>query len=431
MTVSDSATPVLSSRLEQFRYDLGRDKTAACAALRADLEAAGGPLIEPWPDGNVLVTFVFEAEGAEHVRLSCELWPGGGLSGQSLSRIADTDFWFASVVADPRVSVAYEYRVDPPVLPEGDVVAFLADMERAAPFFIGMVMAARHDPYNKIFLPGHPFLNPKSHVLNLPSSEALPYNSDADLAGEMRTATMSTPSTPGDREVHLYLPPGFRPGERLPLVILLDGELLVAGKLQALLDQAIQCGDLPPMVAVFWSNLSPTSRMTEYACDPALPTALADELLPWLEDQGIQASLDPEQTVVAGSSFSALGAGWVALERPQTFGSVLMMSPSLWFEGPRAASGEPVAQFLTQEYATREEVPGRMFLSVGTLETDQAWGDAANPVSMIQVARSMRDVARDRGIAVDYYEVPGGHDALNARLVFVRGLRALINGSAT
>src|SRR3546814_5308283 len=87
------------------------------------------------------------------------------------------------------------------------------------------------------------------------------------------------------------------------------------------------------MVAVFWSNLSPTSRMTEYACNPALPTALADELLAWLEDQGIHAPLDPEQRVVAGSSYGGLGAGWAALERPEVFGSVLMMSPSLWFEG--------------------------------------------------------------------------------------------------
>ncbi|HEY9562942.1 MAG TPA: hypothetical protein VIR30_04150, partial [Nocardioides sp.] len=90
-----------------------------------------------------------------------------------------------------------------------------------------------------------------------------------------------------------------------------------------------------------------------------------------------------------------------------------------------------VAQFLTQEYATREELPRRMFLSVGTLESDQVLGDSASPVSMIQVARGMHEVARDRGIVVDYYEVPGGHDALNPRLVFVRGLRALMNSAAT
>ena len=129
MTVSDSATPVISSRLEQFRHDLAGDETAACTALRTDLEAAAGPLIEPLPDGNVLVTFVFEAEGAERVGLSCELWPGGGMSGTSLSRLGDTDFWYASVVADPRVSVAYEYRVDQPELPAvpEEILAFLSD----------------------------------------------------------------------------------------------------------------------------------------------------------------------------------------------------------------------------------------------------------------------------------------------------------------
>src|SRR3546814_802456 len=169
MTVSDSTAPVLSPRLDKFGHDLAMDKTAACTALRTDLEAAGGPLIEPLPDGNVLVTFVFEAAGVERVSVSCQLLPGDGMAGTSLSKLADTDFWYASVVADPRVSVAYEYRVDPPELPAeaGELLAFLGDMERAIPFFIAMVAAARHDPYNKVILPGHPFVNPKSHVLNL------------------------------------------------------------------------------------------------------------------------------------------------------------------------------------------------------------------------------------------------------------------------
>src|SRR3546814_16226192 len=96
--------------------------------------------------------------------------------------------------------------------------------------------------------------------------------------------------------------------------------------------------------------------MTEYACNPALPTALADELLAWLEDQGIHAPLDPEQRVVAGSSYGGLGAGWAALERPEVFGSVLMMSPSLWFEGPRAESAEPAHPFQTGTASCRDRV---------------------------------------------------------------------------
>src|SRR3546814_12985613 len=88
MTVSDSTAPVLSPRLDKFGHDLAMDKTAACTALRTDLEAAGGPLIEPLPDGNVLVTFVFEAEGAERVSVSCQRWPGDGMPGTSLGNLA-------------------------------------------------------------------------------------------------------------------------------------------------------------------------------------------------------------------------------------------------------------------------------------------------------------------------------------------------------
>src|SRR3546814_11618463 len=98
MTVSDSTAPVLSPRLDKFGHDLAMDKTAACTALRTDLEAAGGPLLEPLPDGNVLVTFVFEAAGGDRVSVYCHLWPGEAMARPQLSQIAHTDFWYPSLV---------------------------------------------------------------------------------------------------------------------------------------------------------------------------------------------------------------------------------------------------------------------------------------------------------------------------------------------
>jgi enterochelin esterase family protein len=186
-------------------------------------------------------------------------------------------------------------------------------------------------------------------------------------------------------------------------------------------ERSVAAGDVPPLVGVLWHNRAPNTRMIEMACNPAWPALLADELHPWVRER-CAITEDPGRTVVAGMSDGGLASTFVGLERPDAFGEVLTMSPSLWYAPP----GER-GEWLTREYERRDPAPVRLFVAVETPETASLDVNDLADATMVDVARSFVAAARAAGCEiVGFCEQPGGHDFVTVPRVLPIGLAALL-----
>jgi enterochelin esterase family protein len=439
---------IRSMRIARFEAETAGDPAAALKSLQRDLETSRGPLVEEISGSdNVLVTFVFVGPAeAPSVRVACELWPvdlGQLALGPEMTRIAGTDVWYASVETDPRMAVPYQFQVNPPSWGETleELHAMLADEKQLAALMREMFDSGRADPHNPErhypyngLLGGDPdgtaTEDKWQSILTLPAAEPFPYLDGQGLRGRLEEHVLPGKELPGERAVTVYLPPDYQADRAYPLVVLLDGELLLkCGRLDRVLDSAIVQGEIPPVVAVFWHNLTIASRMTEMACNPALPDALADELLPWVRAR-YSVTDDPSKVVIGGQSFGGLSSAWIPFRRPDAFGAAFIISPSFWFTPPDAgeATAEVSGGWLTQEYEAAGIKPVRMYIAVGMLESGAIPYPGMNGQSMVDLARNFRDALRSRGYDIaGYREEPGGHNHVTVQRLLVPGLRALLS----
>lgn len=426
-----SIPPVTTTRIERFAEEVQRDAESAAAALDRDRETARGPIVEAIEGStDVLVTFVHVGP-ATSVRLLSELCTRDldqHFQGVPMTRVGSTDVWYASVPADPRTVVPYQFLIDPPALDASVEAGFEDYLRRIAG-------SSRVDPHNPIR--HRPPFGPSDDdgyesVLELPGADQFDFLDGTPLSGRNEQHTVTGTALPGQREVTVYLPPGHDPHVPRPVVVLLDGEhWLQSGRADEILDTAIARGAVPPVIAVFWHNLTPASRDGELACHPALPAALADELLPWLRTRH-GATSDPAQVIVGGLSLGGLASAWTLLQRPDAFGGALLVSPSLWFTPPDVTDDAPEGPggWITQQYAASATRSGRVHLAVGSLETGPLPFPGMNGRSMVDLARQMRDTVASSGVdLVGYREQPGGHNLVTAQRVLVPGLAGLLRGS--
>jgi enterochelin esterase family protein len=430
--------------IDRFIQETQTDPVAALAALRAELAAGQGPVVEEIPGRDeLLVTFVCESP-ADAVQISCELWPydlGHPSLSVPMSRVDGTDVWYASIAADPRASVPYQFQVDPPSL--GDTLeeahAALADPERLGTFMRALFASGRADPYNPTRhypISGLMGADPEGtapeeqweSILTLPRAEPFPYFDGDAPRGRVERHVFSADALPGERDVAVYLPPGYTPERAYPVVVMLDGEFYErSGRAPEVLDGAIAQGAIPPVVGVFWHNLTIASRMVEMACNPALPAALADDLLPWIRER-YAVTDDPAQTVITGQSFGGLASTWIPFRRPEAFGAALIVSPSLWFTPPDVTDvpDEVVGGWLTQQWLARDHAPVRFFVSVGALESAAIPYPGLAGQSMVTLARTFAEAMAAAGYDVAYREEVGGHNHHTVRRLLVPGLAALL-----
>lgn len=425
--------------IRRFAADARKNQATAVTALQAQLQAAEGPLTEEHATGRVRVTFVHIGPARE-VRVLSQLLPSTSMLGTAMVRVADTDVWWLTVEADSRVETTYQFQVDPPELatdPE-ELLAVMSDPDRLAGLMRQMFQAAYADPFNprrNYPIAGMMGADPDQEageehfdsLLVLPGAEPFPYLGSPQRSGRLTDHEFDSSALPGKRTVSVYTPPGYEDSQTYPLVIMLDGEMALAcGRLDEVLDAAILDGAVPPVVVAFWHNLSIASRMTEMACNPALPAALADELLPFMRD-GWSVTTDSSRTVLAGASYGGLATAHAALERGDAFGSALVMSPSLWF-APPTVEGAPAEGpgWLTRQYAGTAKRPVRFAVAVGTLEDQPLPLPGGDGTTMLALAREFRDTLEQMQYdVVAYVEQPAGHDFVNVQRVLVHALPGL------
>ena len=199
----------------------------------------------------------------------------------------------------------------------------------------------------------------------------------------------------------LYLPAGFHAdGGPYPLLVVHDGgDYLRYASLQAVLDNLMHRGMVPPLVA---ACLHPGDRLVEYADDGRHARFLADELLPRLQAE-LPVAADPARRCLMGASFGAVASLAAASRYPGRFGRLLLQSGSFaWSSNGcsdrRGPIWAPVKAFVDRYTAEPTRVAERVYVTCGVYE------------SLICENRALVPALERTGMAVRLVEALDGHN---------------------
>lgn len=413
LTLTNKVTPEQQRPPEQVYLSPMMEQTAADIAAGGSTEAfwkkvaeQGTPLVETKEDGTVIATFLWRG-ATKNVRLF------GSPSGdhENLERIGSSDIWFKSFAVPADTRLSYQLAPDVPDVPG-------TARERR----VAILSTAQEDPFNH-----HPWPADgidrfdRDSVFELPGAPPQPYLAErGNPKGSLQKLMVKSETLGNEREITIYRPAGFDPGNRENLLLFMfdAAESLTKIPTPTVLDNMIAEGKIPPTVAVFIANPGPDARARELPANPVFADFMAEQLLPLvISETGI--THDPSRTVLAGMSYGGLASMTVALRHPELFGNVLSMSGSYWWSPP----GTPADR---QEYvagliAEKPVPPIRVFLSAGLFETGASRGVA----SIIDTNRHLRNMLLARNTQVIYREYAGGHDYLIWRGTISDGLIAL------
>lgn len=368
----------------------------------ADVAEQGAPLVEPVLDDDHHVWLTFLYRSSEPVTgVSVFGGPAGWEAPDNqMHHLDGTDVWYLTCRVRADLRCTYRLAVD-------DVDGAAAEsedwQESTAHWFA--------DPLNPatFVYPADEFLGSHETVVSLielPAAPAQPWltpRSDGNT-GELVQHLHRSEILDNERRIWVYTPPGYRPDdEPYPLLVLFDGDV-VQGPMPfpTILDNLIDDGRIPPMVAVLVDSLTQEVRNRELPCGTPFLGYLTDELLPWARDQ-YRITTDPARTIVAGQSHGGQAAAFAALNRPEIFGTVISQSGSFWW----SPDDDHEHEWLTRQYAETERRPVRFYLEAGLQERGQT---PDHGPSILVANRHLRTILRSKGYEVEYSEFNGGHD---------------------
>jgi predicted alpha/beta superfamily hydrolase len=240
---------------------------------------------------------------------------------------------------------------------------------------------------------------------------------------------------PDDRDIIVYLPPGYEasrqdtPQQRYPVLYLHDGQNLFDSatafqgqewRARETADELIISGEIEPLILVGIYNTGP-NRIDEYTATRATSgrhgglahlysAMIVDELKPFID--GEYRTLEgPENTGMGGSSLGGLATLYIGLGHPEIFGKLAVLSPSVWWN-----RGSILRMIRDAEIPQPRPA---IWLDIGTAE-------GKYPGRIVRDARLLRDLLVRKGwqpgFDLAYVEDPGAfhsESAWGARLPHV------------
>lgn len=241
---------------------------------------------------------------------------------------------------------------------------------------------------------------------------------DHTLTGTTRLhKALQSRFTETSHDVIVYLPPDYNDTDRrYPVLYLHDGQNLFdaatafAGNewgLDEVAEELIQGGQIQPVIIVGIYNAG-EKRMAEYTHirdrrgrggrAQAYARFLVEDLKPFIDSE-YRTLGDRSNTGLGGSSLGGLVTLYLGLHYPDTFGKLIIMSPSVWWAN-RA--------ILREVRKLRGRLPQKIWLDIGTRE-------GQNPESSVRNAEDLAEALVAKGwqpeIDFKFVEDQGaGHD---------------------
>jgi enterochelin esterase-like enzyme len=430
-----------SPRINALRAAVEAGNRESIGSFWKEVEKEGTPIIEPMPgdDSNMLVTFLWRGNpGTRNVFVARLPYAGGTPDDYFMRRIGNTDVWYKTVATDRKTR--FEYSLAPNV-PRIRPVSEGMDSDA-----IAMIAAsARTDPLNPkrwrvdARTVDSPFHEERSMV-EMPDAPAQPWLAEKPgvPAGQIEKRQFKSALLKNEREIAVYLPPGYSRGAKpYPLLVLFDEVAYLGDPKQivlvptpTILNNLIAEQRIPPMVALLVGNV-PGQRDRELPCNPVFSDFLSSELLPWAHSV-YNFTADPRHIVVSGSSAGGLAAACAGLWHSETFGNVLSQSGAFhWVptKGDQASGSRTDSEpnWVVRQFIASPKLPLRFYLDAGSEEFDVS-GDGR---SILITTRTLRDVLLAKGYEVHFQEFAGGHDYLSWRGTLADGLIELMGGPSS
>ncbi len=180
-----------------------------------------------------------------------------------------------------------------------------------------------------------------------PASAPAPIESTA--TGDIRTHKLHSRNLPDDRNLYVWLPPGYNENRDKNYAVLYmhDGQNLFDKRLNPVGEwqadetaaRLIKEKKIEPLIIVGIANTG--ARMDEYTltADPGMQKGgkgdayirlIATEVKPFI-DRMYRTKKDPAHTGVGGSSLGATISIEICREHPEMFGRCAVISPALWW----------------------------------------------------------------------------------------------------
>ncbi len=231
------------------------------------------------------------------------------------------------------------------------------------------------------------------------------------VTGRVDTFPLASDIFHNTRMLRVWLPPGFDPLRKYPVLYILDGasafDACTAFKHEEMradetLTELIASGRIPPIIAVGVDNGSDATgnvddgalRAREFLpfADPtypkslvplgaAFPTFLEKEVMPAIAAR-YPVGIGPDHTALWGASYGGVAALYVLLGRPDLFGAGIVESPAL-----QVGNGQ-----LLRDTTSLVIAPARLAIGVGTAEvTDVPDATAVNK----QIVRAVQQLVQN------------------------------------
>lgn len=248
-------------------------------------------------------------------------------------------------------------------------------------------------------------------------------------AGELRLHELQSRIFRNTRLLRVWLPPGYSAPENqdrhYPVFYLNDGQNLfdpatayigVDWQADEAAERLIREGRIPPLIIVGIDNAQ-RERAREYlpyrSFHPPImrpqgkryPDFLLKEVMPFLY-QRYRIARGPENTGLGGSSLGAIISLYTALDRPGTFGRLLLESPSLYISNRR----------LLRSSRAFRQWPARIFMAIGTREV----GHEERDREVVEDVRELERVLRRAGLGADHLLVRIDEGAIHSEKEWAR-----------
>ena len=400
--VSDNETllsPTMQSLITRLKSN---NKVKVVDEFWQNVEKEGTPLIE-YEQTDALVTFLWR--GARH---NVRLFGAPFGSHQDLEKIKGTDIWFKTYRLPTDSLISYQLAPDVPHVP---------NQPRASR--IAIMATKQQDPLNPTTWQFEGTDNYATHsILTLKDTKHSPYLRDvSENFYSLTQHTIESIRLNNTRDIAIYKHKDAIP--QSPTILFFDGKNYQSKlKVPNTLTNLVNDKKIPPVNAVFVSNVSRKTRGQELPPNPDFAWFMANELMPWLTKKGLSPSA--QNTVLSGSSFGGLASMYVAMQYPNVFGNVLSQSGSFWWSPREGTKQQTEPQWLTRKIARDNYKKLSIYMNAGVFETGYF------TIDILESNRHLRDVLNAKGYTVKYHEFSGGHDSYVWRNELADGLIYLL-----
>ncbi|MEI6435149.1 MAG: alpha/beta hydrolase-fold protein [Bacteroidota bacterium] len=189
-----------------------------------------------------------------------------------------------------------------------------------------------------------------------------------------------------NRQVRVYLPPGYPTGsDAYPVILFHDGlEYITLCNANNILDYLISEHLMVPVIAVF---VPPVDRTAEYAGNKIdkFTEFIASELIPVI-DANYKTSKDPSKRAMAGASDGGNISLYIGMKHPELFGKI-------------AAQSSDVIPAISQTFSGGPKLNLSLYIDIGTYDIAQ----------LIPMVHNFRDILQNKGYNYQFREWHEGH----------------------